>query len=138
MSYIANEGLYLNCLRQFLNSKLNSENFCEEFMRLWKIDRDEEWANCEKWDKRYDLQLIHAYNQGKLTSEELKSKSAELWGYTENTLLVEMLGKIFTACDCFSPSPEFEFEINEYQLKKEVSEMLNAYEALRDPTTLES
>ena len=128
MSYAANEAFYLKLIQQLLSAELNGEAFCHEFMRQWRIDRDEEYKKRDAWPERYDLQLIAAHQRGELTDEEYHRQWVELWGYTEYQTLCEMLDRIFTACDCFHTVPEGQFEIDEGQLKKAVADNLNRYE----------
>ena len=74
MSYVANENRYLELIRQFLDSKVDGETFCEKFSSLWRVDRDEEWSKVETWTERYDLQLTEAYNCGDISGDEFQQK----------------------------------------------------------------
>jgi hypothetical protein len=135
VSYLTNQEPFLKLIRQFLNSNLNGETFCHEFMNLWRNDRDQQYAQRNTWKERFDIQLIEAYSRKQLTDEEFSRKWEELWGYGEYEPLSEMLDKDFTACDCFSSLPENEFEIDEAQLKKEVAENLAYFEAQQTKAT---
>ena len=128
MSYNKNERLYLSIIQQFLSAELDGEAFCRAFMGQWKADRDEQDALMESWPERYDLHLIEAWERGALTDQEFHHKWTELWGYTKYEPLLEMLNRVFTACDCFYPIPEGQFEIDEDQLKREVAELVRRYE----------
>ncbi len=131
MNYVANEKQYLEIIHQLLNAEVDGETFCREFSSLWKADRDEEYAKRDAWAERYDLQLVDAHGRGEISSEEFERKWVELFGYAEYKDLVEMLDRIFTACDVFDPEPERELEIDEAQLKNEVALHLGAYEAVK-------
>jgi hypothetical protein len=131
MSYVANENRYLRLINQLLTSEVGGETFCQEFCSLWKADRDEQYADRNSWAERYDLQLIEAHGRGDISSEEFERKWVELFGYAEYKHLLEMLDRIFTACDVFDPEPEREIDIDEPQLKSEVATHLAAYETAK-------
>ena len=131
MSYVANEKQYLDLIHQLLNSEVDGETFCREFCPLWRADRDEQYAERDTWADRYDLQLTDAHNRGEISSEEFERKWVELFGYAEYKHLLEMLDRIFTACDVFDPEPEREFDIDEGQLKSEVASHLATYETAK-------
>lgn len=131
MGYAANEKLYLELIRQFLDYKVDVETFCERFRSLWKADRDEEWSKRDAWSERYDIQLTEAYNRGDITGEEFQQKWRELFDSESYENLSAMIDRIFTACDVYQVEPEAEYEIDELELRREVAEHLAAYKALK-------
>ena len=135
MSYVANEKRYLQLINRLLSSEVDGETFCREFSSLWKSDRDEQYAERAAWPGRYDLQLIEAHSRGEISTEEFGRKWDDLFGYAGHEHLLEMLDRVFTACDAFDPEPEREMDIDESQLKREVSGHLAAYETAKTKQT---
>jgi hypothetical protein len=128
MSYLTNEPNYLQLIHQFLNFEIDAESFCQKFSSLWKIDRDEQESQRNSWSERYDLQLIDAFQRKEIMAEEFERKWVELHGYGEYKHLLEMVDKIFTACDAFNPKPESEYEIDEVELRNELRTQFANYE----------
>jgi len=131
VTYIGNEELYLELIRKFLNSEIDGETFCCDYFPMWRVDRDEEDIQRASWSERHDLKLIEAYRRDEISLEEFERKWSELFGYSTNRHLVDMLSRIFTACDVFAPVPESDYEIDETGLRGEVGTLFAAYEAER-------
>lgn len=131
MSYILNEKLYLRLIRQFLNSELDAETFCDKFSSLWRVDRDEEWSKVQNGSERSDLQLTEPFNRGDVSAEVFQQKWRELFGSESYEDLTALTDRIFTACDVFRDEPEAKYEIDEAQLLSEVKDHLAIYESAK-------
>ena len=131
MSYLANEQNYLELINQFSDRKIDAEVFCQKWLSLWSIDRDEQYALTNSWSERYDLKLKDALNRNEITAEEFERKWVELYGYGDYKHLLELVDRIFTACDVFSPKPENEYEIDEKGLRNEIKSHLVTYETTK-------
>lgn len=99
-AYIKNEEIYREIIRGFLSKKTNSNTFVNEFMEQWKHDRDKQWEDIEKGEEPNEA---------------------------ENELNNKLLDQIFSACDCYDPNPENEYEINDEQLFNEVKILATNY-----------
>jgi hypothetical protein len=53
----------------------------------------------------------------------------ELWGISSerDREFLEMIDRVFTACDMFRKEPESKFELNETQLRSSVAKALSTY-----------
>lgn len=131
MSYISNEKLYLELIRQFLAFEFDGETFCVKFGALWRADRDEEWSKVQNNSERPDLQLTKAFNRGDISAETFQQKWRELFDSESYENLAKMSDRIFTACDVFRDEPEYEYEIDEAELRREVAKHFAAYEVAK-------
>lgn len=136
MSYGANEKQYLELIRQFLNSEIDVDIFCERFSSLWRIDRDEEWSKVKNLPERPDVKLTEAFDRGEISGEVFQQKWRELFNSESYEALATMTDRIFTACDVFRDEPEAEYEIDETELRREVAEHLAVYESAKSKQLL--
>jgi hypothetical protein len=136
MSYAANEKQYLELIRQFLNSEIDVDIFCERFSSLWRVDRDEEWSKVENLPERPDVKLTEAFNRGEISGEVFQQKWRKLFDSESYEALATMTDRIFTACDVFREEPEAEYEIDETELRREVAEHLAIYESAKSKQLL--
>jgi hypothetical protein len=136
MNHIEREQQYLELIQQFLRSEIESKTFCDNFFRSRRKDRESDDARSASWPERYDLQLINQLQREELTKEEFSQKWTELWGYEDYVDFYEMLDRVFTACDCYSPSPSEIWEIDEKQLMSEIKELFDNYKASREDLKL--
>jgi hypothetical protein len=133
MSYQAHKDRYLDLIHSFLNSELDGPTFEAAFMRLWKQDRDEQWARKQSWPEPYDEQLQNALKGGAITADEFSQRWRELWGYPsrEEQGLIDMLDRVFTASDAFVADPQLrsqpEVEYDEDQFRSEVGRIFESY-----------
>jgi hypothetical protein len=127
MNHTEKEKQYLELIQQFLQSEVESKTSCHNFFKLRRKDRELDDARQASWPERYDLQLIAQLKREELTKEEFSRKWAELWGYQDYVCLYEMLDRVFTVCDCYSPSPSQIWEIDEKQLMSEIKELFYTY-----------
>jgi hypothetical protein len=136
MNYAEKEERYINLIQQFLKFEINSETFCDTFFKLRREDRKIYDAKIESWSERYDLQLIEALKQEKITKEEFSQKWAELWGYKDYVYFEEMLDQIFTSCDCYTPVPSLAWEISGEQLLSEIRKLHDAYQTSKETSNV--
>lgn len=113
MSYLGNEQNYLELINRFCDHKIEPEVFCQKWLSLWRIDRDEQYARMDFWAERYDIQLQAALESKEITPEEFERKWIDLYGYSEYKHLIELIDRIFAACEAYNPKPENESEIDE-------------------------
>lgn len=93
--YLQNQQIYRSLMAQFVRGSLTADEFMELFMEQWGLDRDAQW-------------------------EQLKSGKATLPAELE---LSEILDQVFTACDCYTPTPNNTFDISAAEFKTEVAEL---------------
>ncbi len=91
-TYLVHESKYYSIIASFLLEEISGSVFVENFMKQWRIDRDNQW-------------------------EEIRSGTQPS---TEEYEFCGMLDRIFTACDCFTENPDSEYDIDEIQLRTEV------------------
>jgi hypothetical protein len=93
--YLQNQQIYRSLMAQFIRGSSSADEFMERFMEQWRLDRDAQWEQL---------------NTGMVTVP------AELeFG--------EILDQLFTACDCYTPTPNNSFEISAAEFKTEVAEL---------------
>jgi hypothetical protein len=98
-TYLKNKSEYHTLIRQFISREVCAQDFTTRFIQKWGIDRDNQYAEIE---------------QGLVISQEEK-------------ILCDHLDQIFSACDCYEPVPEEDFEIDEKKLWMEVRQVLANY-----------
>ena len=95
MSYQANKKKYIKIMFSFVKDELDGPKFVRKFFKLWKADRDEEWTLIEAEEKPLEERSHKAVNdRTKSDRPNLESK------------FIDMLAKVFTACDAFNVDPE--------------------------------
>ena len=80
---------------QFVQDSLTADEFMKQFMDRWSRDRDAQWEQV---------------NAGRVTSLAERELS-------------EVLDQVFTACDCYTPTPANLFDISAEEFKREVLEL---------------
>ena len=91
--YWENRQKYLSIISEFLNGITTAEDFSDEFLDLWKKDRDRDGSNIN-----FEPDTI---------SEEFSS----------------LIGKIFSCCEIFEPESKEEDEYDEKWLKNSIKEI---------------
>ncbi len=103
MNHAEKEEQYMNLIQRFLKSEIACETFRDKFFKLRHEDGKADDAKVESWPERHDLRLIEQVQQGEITKEEFSQRWTELWGYKDYVNFYEMLDRIFTSCDCYTP-----------------------------------
>ena len=135
MSYQAHKDRYLELIHRFLTSAIDGPTFEAAFLRLWRQDRDEQWARKETWPEPYDEHLESALQRGEITAEDFSQQWRQLWGFPgqDDQDLIDMLDRVFTACDAFVADPQLrsrpDVEYDEDQFRSEVGRILGSYTA---------
>lgn len=101
MSRIEYKNRYLMLLKEFVYCRTDAPEFTDEYMRLWKQDRDESYAKAEEWPERFDLKLQEKFFAGELDGKEFEAQWSVLWAYADDIPFTKMVDQIFTACDCY-------------------------------------
>ena len=119
----------LHLLIRFISEETRATRFVSNFVKLWKETRDSRAAIRKSWQQPLDEQLQAAFLKEDISKEDFESRWRELWGIRSKREreFLEMIDRIFTACDVFRKEPELEFELNEAQLRAIVAEALSAY-----------
>jgi len=128
MSFQKNQHRYLGLMTRFAEGKLSGSLFVAQFMELWRTDRDADYEIKKSWDVPYDEMLIISLRKGEITNEEFARKWNALWGLSKtDQLLRDLLDKVFTACDVFSPDPDAreDYEYSEDELRTFVMSSLS-------------
>lgn len=93
--YLQNEKVYRSLMVQFVRGSLAPGEFTKRFMEQWRMDRDAQW-------------------------DQLKAGKATVPAELE---LGEILDQVFTACDCYTPTPSNPWDISAAEFKTEVAEL---------------
>ena len=128
MSFQKNQHRYLGLMTRFAKSKLSGSLFVAQFMALWRTDRDADYEIKKSWNVPSDEMLIISLRKGEITKEEFARKWNALWGLSKtDQLLRDLLDKVFTACDVFSPDPDArqDYEYSEDELRTFVMSSLS-------------
>ena len=104
MSYQDHKKTYIELIFSFIKQNLDGPEFERRFSGLWEADRDEQRASTDRG------------------SGTLEGPTMETDGK-----FIDMLDRVFTACDVFDVDPKEEWEIGEEQLRSYVTEMLESY-----------
>ncbi|MFQ4142115.1 hypothetical protein [Chlorogloeopsis sp. ULAP02] len=122
------ESQCCSLIQRFLAHEASVEDFCSDLTTLWMNYRDIQESIKKTWDEPYDQKLVEARLRGELTAEEFGKLYSELWGLTEMMDFSRMINGVHSACSAFSPSPEYEWEMDEQQLGSEVQTLLTNYQ----------
>ena len=129
--------LFLELMGKFLDGNLAASSFCAKFTKLWMRDRDAardaEQTKKAAWSQPHDELLLAAFQRGEMSGEDFRKEHAKLWGYADDVEFQTMIDVLHSACSCWRPSPEFEWEIGEEELRREVKEALASYQKLDKP-----
>ncbi len=121
---------FLRLMERFLYHKQTAADFCDQFTRLWVENRDRTLAKKATWSQPYDEMLLAAFQRGEISAEEFQSEYAKLWGYADDIEFQTMINALHSACMCWDPSPELDWEIDDAQLRQEVGDALTTYQSL--------
>ena len=91
--YWENQQKYVSVISEFLNGITTAEDFIDEFLDLWKKDRDRDGSKIN-----FEPDTI---------SEEFSS----------------LIGKVFSCCEIFEPESKEEDEYDEKRLKNSIKEI---------------
>jgi len=120
-------------ITKFLSYEITPDEFCDEFTKAWIVLRDEHLkikeAIKENWDRPYDQELIFAKYQGKITSEEFNVKYLALWGIEESINFNNMINSIHSLCSSYSKESEYEWQVNEDNLRAQVTNIFQEYKS---------
>jgi len=120
---------FIDTIELFLNHQIEPDEFCDRFVKLWIISRDEHLKIKETWDRPYDRELISAKLEGMITSEEFNKKYLALWGMEEKINFHNMIDDIHSLCMSSSDEPESDWEVDRNALFLEVTLALRAYQS---------
>lgn len=129
--------LFLELMGRFLGGNLAASSFCAKFTKLWMQDRDAardaEQTKKAAWSQPHDELLIAAFQRGEMSGEEFRKEHAQLWGYADDLEFQTMIDALHSACSCWRPSPELQWEIGEEELRQEIKEALADYQRRDKP-----
>ncbi len=120
---------YLRLMKEFLHHNQSAADFCDQFTKLWIERRDDTLAKKATWSQPYDELLLAAFQRGEMSAEEFQKEHAELWGYADDIEFQIMIDALHSACMCWDPAPELDWEIDEARLRREVGDALGKYRA---------
>lgn len=124
---------FLRVMDRFLHHAQAAADFCDQFTRLWVENRDRTLAKKATWSQPYDEMLLAAFQRGEISTDEFQNEYAKLWGYADDIEFQTMIDALHSACMCWDPSPELDWEIDDEQLRQEVGDALAAYQNLSKP-----
>jgi hypothetical protein len=126
-------SIFIEIIDRFLNHEMICDKFCSLFVESWIMLRDEHLKARESikktWDRPYDLDLMYAKLEGRITAEEFQEKNAALWEIEETTDFDNMIHGIHSLCTSFREQPKQEWEVDENTLRSEVSSLLQVYKS---------
>ena len=121
------QEVFLELINQFLEQQINAEPFCLRFTKLWMRHRDAIYAKKLTWSKPHDEELMAAFQRGEITAEQFTKQWRRLWGTEGTEHFQHMIDVVHSACDVFRPIPALSGEINEDELRQEVTRELTSY-----------
>jgi len=124
----AEERQVQDLIDQFFAQKINADDFCSNYTAYWMRLRDKQEKIKLTWAEPFDKKLIEARVRGEIDADEFARLYSELWGFEGVLSFYEMADSIHSACSSYNPSPQYDWEIGEDQLKGEVQQLLIKYE----------
>ena len=140
MSYLENQDKYFKLFFDYYNLAISAVDFERNFSTLWDADRDEIYEQCNKWERRFDIELQEKLIAGKISGEEFSKRWNELWGITDEiSALSDILDRTYTTCDCFWPDITDEeanppLELSETLFREEVLSLYHEMETFINKT----
>jgi hypothetical protein len=120
---------FIDTIELFLDCQIDPDEFCDRFVKLWIISRDEHHKIKETWDRPYDRELVFAKLEGKITSEEFSEKYLALWEMEERMDFYNMINSIHSLCMSYSDEPEVEWKVDRDTLLVDVTLALQTYQS---------
>lgn len=71
---------YVQLIRKYVNHQIDEATFGAEFQKLHGSYVALEDEKTNSWPERYDIKLLEAHRQGKISTEEFTKRWYELWG----------------------------------------------------------
>jgi hypothetical protein len=124
----AEERQVRGLIDQFFAQKIKADDFCSSYTEYWMRLRDEQEKIKLTWAEPFDQRIIEARVRGEIDADEFARRYSELWGFKGVLSFYEMVDAIHSACSSYNPSPQYDWEIGEDQLKDEVQQLLTKYE----------
>ena len=119
---------YFALVESFVNKAVEPYPFCDRYTSMWTQDRDEEYAKVTPSAESSGQQMIASFQRDEISREEFQQEYPKLFGYSgEDLKFQDMIDAIHSACSCFRASPETKWDIDEEQLRQEMSEFLVRY-----------
>ena len=113
---------YFSLIESFLRNQVDADAFVSDYFEIWYRERNFDDDVRRSWARRFDLELWEQLNNNVISKEEFSDRWAALFGLTgARAALEEMKGRIFAACDVYSPEPKNKFEIDAKALWDEVA-----------------
>jgi hypothetical protein len=123
---------FVQLIRDFLDRRVSSHDFCALFIRLWVRNRDSTYSSAEPWKTRSFAMLQDAWRRGELSPDAFRSESQKLWGY--DIEFRRLVDTVHSACSVFYPEPQ-QKEIGEEQLRRDVEAALSEYLSAGEQTS---
>jgi predicted HicB family RNase H-like nuclease len=116
-------------LTRFIFKEVPPTRFVPAFMKLWRENRDSQSEIKRTWKEPFDQELQAAFLRKEISSEDFTDRWMKLWGICSESdrEFLEMIDRVFTACDVFREEPESKYELNENQLRAFVAEALSSF-----------
>jgi hypothetical protein len=120
---------FIDTIELFLNDRIDSDEFCNRFVKLWIISRDEHYKIKETWNLPYDQELVLAKIEGRISAAEFSEQYLALWGMEKRREFHNMINSIHSLCMSYSDEPESEWDVDRDALLLEVTLSLQAYQS---------
>ena len=91
MSFAEHREHYFGLMRKYVDGDISPDTFVGEYFSLWKSDRDEEWAQTQQWERRYELELSEAFRSSRLSKDEFVKRRLKLFGSVPQEELIHSL-----------------------------------------------
>ena len=112
-----------------MNNHIDPDEFCDRFIKLWIISRDEHCKIKETWDLPYDQELVLAIIEGRISFSEFSEQYLALWEIGKQRDFYNMINCLHSLCMSYSDEPESEWDVDRDALLLEVTSSLQAYQS---------
>lgn len=91
---------YLLLMERYLRGEIDAKSLNEQFLPLWRQDRDDEDMLRRSWPRRYDIELQHMLANGEISREEFGRRFRDLCQYSPADWEAEdIIGQAFVSLD---------------------------------------
>lgn len=95
------EQEFLQLCNQFLQNLISATDFSDQFINLWCINRDEQYARQDPSSKLIRQKLGESLSRGDIGSDEFEREYNKSLGWSDlEHRFVDMCDQIHCACDC--------------------------------------
>ncbi len=91
---------YLRLMERYLRGDIDASSLNEQFLPLWRQDRDHDEVLHRSWPSRYDIELGQMLKDGTISAEEYDQRYCDLVGCSPADWEAEdIIGQAFVSLD---------------------------------------